>query len=120
MRSSSILAVHTAMFATFMVASPTLSILVMYHPELFRGRGLALLCVTGIVVTLGIWRRYGECPLTTREKGALVAEGRQPYEGPWLTHYIYKLSGVRLPDKFGTYLSLTLLLWPTIVGIRYW
>ena len=120
MRSSVILAIHTAMFATLMLASPSLSMTVIYYPEVVSGAQLLALSVTGILVTFGLWRKYGQCPLTEREKEALINEGKQPYDGPWFSHYARVWFGLHLTERFGTFFSLAFLVGPMPVGIIYW
>ncbi len=119
MRSRVILAAHTAMFATLVVASPSTSLAVIYYPNLLSGFYLVCLCATGIAISSYLWHKFGGCPCTLKEKEALMREGKEVFEGACLTHYIHKWFGIRLPEWSSTALPIGLMAVPLIVGLLH-
>jgi hypothetical protein len=112
MASTLVLAVHTLIFAAFIIGSASFPFFAAAHPEYMTWKLLLLFVALGVLVPYS-WRLSGGCPFTVWENN--LREKEKPgsgYKESCLERYARLWFGVRISRRAGTVFILAMLAVP--------
>lgn len=119
MTSKGVLAIHTTVFALFVIAALSSPLLAIYHPALFSPQNLFALGILALLV-IGSWPLFGGCPFTVWEKNLREREAQgSAYTKPCMDYYAYVWFGLHLPPHLNDVILIALLLLPVASGLLF-
>lgn len=119
MKAKHVLAIHTAVLASFVVASLSSPYIATHYLGFFSAPVLVALAILAVAV-MASWNISGGCPFTVWENRLRASEDPSAvYSDGCINHYVHTWSGLRLPNGFSTGILVILLALPVVSGIAW-